>query len=66
MHDQTGDDACFTTRLVVTKCFLQPAFELPEEQSHVGSGRLLEKFDDARTQILPRVINRSEQTDVGP
>jgi len=53
-------------RLIAAKSFFQPAFELTKEEPEVGSRRLLEKFDNARTQILSGVINRSEQTHIGP
>src|SRR5205809_6763092 len=52
--------------LIAAKSSFQPAFELMKEQLEVGSRRLLEQFDNARTQILPGVINGSGQTHIGP
>ena len=43
------------TLLITAKSFFQPPFELTKKESEVSSGRLLEKFDNARTQVLPRV-----------
>ena len=45
--------------LIAAKCFFQPTFELAEEETEISAGRLLEKFDNARTEILTRVINRT-------
>src|SRR5881409_863857 len=52
--------------LIAAKSSFQPAFELMKQELEVRSGRLLKQFDNARTQILPGVINCSEQTHIGP
>jgi hypothetical protein len=38
--------------LIAAKSSFQPAFELTKEKPEIGSGRLLEKFDNTRTEIL--------------
>src|SRR5437870_7960702 len=53
-------------RLIAAKSSFQPAFELTKEEPEVGSRRLLEKFENARTEILSGVIKRAEQTHIGP
>src|SRR6266542_151814 len=52
--------------LIAAKSSFQPAFELMKQELEVRSGRLLEQLDNTRTQILPGVINCSEQTHIGP
>src|SRR2546421_8370583 len=48
-----------TQVLIAAKCFLEPAFELAKQKLQVGSGRFLEEFDEAWTQILFRLIDRA-------
>jgi len=48
-----------TQVLVAAECFLEPTFELAKQKLQVGSGRLLEEFDEAWTQILFRLIDRA-------
>ena len=45
--------------LIASKCFLQPIAELPKHQAEISAWRFVEKFDDARAEVLPRFINRA-------
>ena len=44
---------------MAAKCFLEPVFELTKQKLQVRTGRFLEKFDNARAQILFRLIDRA-------
>ena len=52
------------TLSIAAKSLFQPRFKLTKEEPEIGSGRLLEQFDNARTQVLPRVIDCSGQTHI--
>src|SRR5207244_2667808 len=40
--------------------------KLTKEETEIGAGRFVEKFDNERAEILPRVIDRSEKMHMGP
>src|SRR6516165_5102718 len=64
-HGRTGKNACATPS-IAAKRFLQPIVQLTKEQLQISAGRLFEKFYDARAEILPGVIDRSEKMHIGP
>src|SRR5215510_1641011 len=52
--------------LIAAKCFLQPISKLTKQKLQICARRLLEKFDDARAEVLPWFNNRAGQMHSGP